>query len=73
MKEITINVNSVSVGNDEVVLKLSWDEYDKLKAINESLLSALKDLLQSYSMYVKKADQSEYVINAKEAIKLAEQ
>lgn len=45
-----------------------------VKACNShyEILEALKELVASYSVCVKKADQSEYIINAKEAIKKAE-
>jgi len=43
-----------------------------LQQQNAELLEALKWLLASYKMCVKKAEQSEYVINAEKAIKNAE-
>lgn len=70
------------IDKDEVIALISifkaganWQnvENKRLKAINDSLLNALKEITASYMVCVKKADQSEYVINAKEAIRKAEE
>lgn len=45
-------------------------QVQELQAKNEKLRAAMSDLLASYKMYVKKADESEYVINAEEAMKI---
>jgi hypothetical protein len=52
-----------------------FDEFSantKLIAAAPELLQALKDMVASYKMYVKKHDQNEFIINAENAIQKAE-
>lgn len=45
------------------------EQVGELKKENAKLRKALSELLASYKLYVKNADESEFVINAVEAMK----